>query len=528
MSSIEIILILLLSAAIATTLAARIKVPVEIILLLGSLVISLIPGLPTINLQPHIIFILFLPPILYSAAYFTSWRDFVANKRPISLLAIGLVLSTMCAVAVTMKLFTDFSWPLSFLLGAIVSPTDASSAVSLVKKLGIPSRIITIIEGESLINDATALIAYRFALMALMTGTFIWWHAGLNFITAAIGGVIFGYCIGFLSARLYSWLDEPRAQNMFSLIIPYIAYLVAEHLGLSGVICVVTAGLYFARKFPHIASAESRRKAETVWELFIFAINGLIFILLGLQLPTVIQGLSPFTIGQLCFYAIIINIIIIAIRFMWVFPAAYIPRLLSPSLRRRDPIPPWSQLATLSWIGMRGILSLAAVMALPHLLPSGEPFPYRSLLILLTYSVILVTLLLPIFTLPGLVRIFKFEKDRQRFQEEAMARIAAAKAALNHLDRLSELSVDLKGYVNQLRKRYLRKISVLSSNLSDRPYSTLNKLDQKIHKLTKDLINAERQVIIQLRSNGTIHDEVFHKLEKELDLEELRLTTQRI
>lgn len=525
----EILLVLLLFTAIASTIAAKIKMPIEIFLLLASLLISLLPKLPTINLKPDTLLVLFLPPIIFSAAFFTSWRDFVANKRPISLLAIGLVLFTMCVVAVTLKLLiADMSWPICFLFGAIISPTDASSAVSLVKKLKIPRRLITIIEGESLVNDATALIAYRYALITLTTGTLPFWDAGLHFFIAAIGGIILGLLIGYISIKLFSWISEAKAQGMFTLVIPYFSYITAERLTVSAIICLVTAGIYFSRKFPVIASAESRSKITAIWELFIFAMNALIFILIGLQLPAVFEGLGDFSIAQLILYGLMVNFVIITIRFIWVYPAAYIPRFLSAALRKKDPYPHWTELATLSWIGMRGILSLTLVMSLPHFLPSGEIFPYRSLLILLTYSVILITILLPTFTLPKLIQLFKFRRDDQQYREEALARIESIKAVLKELENICQSSTDITDYVNHLRGRYQRRLNVLESNLKELPYSTLNTIDQKIRQLTKNLINIERTLLIDLRRNGTIHDEVFHRLERELDLEDLRLKTQRI
>lgn len=529
MNLIEILLLLFLFAVICGTLAAKIKMSVEIFLLLASLFISFLPGLPVFNIKPDMMLILFLPPIIFSAAFFTSWRDFVANIRAISLLAVGLVLFTMCLIAATMKLLIPtMSWSLCFLLGAIVSPTDASSAVSLVKKMGIPRRLITIIEGESLINDATALVAFRYALAAVMTGNFSFWDAGLDFLFAGMGGIILGLGIGFLSTRIYAWLAEPKLQNIFSLIIPYSAYIFADRLDMSGIICLVTAGIYFSRKSPVITSPESRHQAQTIWEIFIFAINALIFIIIGLQLPTVVQGLSHFTITELIFYALIINVVIILIRYIWVYPAAYIPRFLSKKLREKDPYPHWTQLATLSWIGMRGILSLILVLSLPHTLPSGLPFPYRSLIILLTYSVILVTVLLPALTLPKLSKLFKFARKRPHYQEEAEARIEGIKTVLIELEVNAQKNPDLKKYTDHLRERYQRQLSVLQSNLQEAPFSTLDKTDQKIRKLTKTLIDIERNVIIDLRQQGAIHDDVFHRLERELDIEELRLKTQRI
>lgn len=518
-----------LFAAFANVIAAKIKIPIEIFLLLASLLISLIPNRPIINLEPNTLLLLFLPPIIFSAAFFTSWRDFVANKRPISMLAVGLVLFVMCAVAVTLKLLIpNMNWTVCFLFGAIISPTDASSAVALVKKLNIPNRLITILEGESLVNDATALIAYRYALAALIAGTWSFWFAGLSFIFAAAGGVVLGIAIGYVSLRIYVWLSDPKSQSLFSLMIAYISYIIADWIGVSAIICVVAAGIYTSRNFPLLVPPESRHKTHTIWEVYIFSLNALVFILIGLQLPAVIKGLNQFSIQELVLYIVAINLVIILSRFVWVYPAAYIPRFLSKKLRERDPYPHWTILATLSWVGMRGVLSLILAMSLPHFLPSGEPFPYRSLIIFLTYSVIITTLLLPTFTLPSLAKIFHFKKENQHSREEALARIESIKAILQELNKALSQYPDIKPYIEHLSARYLTRLSVLESNLQELPFSKLDSVDQEIRRLTKKLLNTERSVLINLRREGSIHDEVFHLLEEELDLEDLRLKNPRI
>lgn len=530
MAFFEILLILLLFATFANVAATKLNLPIEIFLLIASLLVSIIPNRPIIYFEPNMLLVLVLPPIIFSAAFSTSWRDFIANKRPITLLAIGLVLFGMCLVALTLKyLIPAMDWTVCFLLGAIVSPTDASSAASLVKKLNIPKRIITILEGESLINDATALIAFRYALAALIAGNFSsFWIAGVNFIFAGIGGIILGLIIGYISLRIYVWLAEPKTQSIFSLIIAYSSYIIADKIGISAILCLVTSGIYISRKFPFFVSPESRQTAHTIWEVYIFTLNALIFILIGLQLPTVIKGLNEFSIPQLILYTLSVNSAVILSRFVWVYPAAYIPRFLSKSLRQKDPYPHWAELATLSWVGMRGVLSLTLALSLPLFLPSGEPLPFRSLLIFLTYSVIITTLLLPIFTLPKFTKIFNFKKDERYCREEALARIESIKAILDELKKATQRYPNIKNYIELLNSRYLNRLEVLESNLQEFPYSTLNLTDQEIKRLTKKLLSTERKVIINLRVKGTIHDEIFHQLERELDLEDLKLKYPRI
>lgn len=526
---IEIVLLLLLFAAFAHRVALKINMPTEIFLLLATLVLSLFPTLPSITLKPETTLFLFIPPIIYSAAFFTSWRDFVANKRPITLLAIGLVFFTFLVIAITLKyLIPEIDWTTCFIFGAIVSSTDASAAVTLVKKLNVFRRLVTIVEGESLINDATTLIIYRYSLLALLTGTFSFWAAGFNFLLAGAGGVVVGLVFGYLGAYLYAWLAETKGQILFSLLLPYFIYFISDTLYVSPIIALVTAGIYISRKFPIISNPELRDKARTIWELFIFVLNALIFILIGLQLPSVVKGLHQYFIHQLIWYAVVVNVVIIVLRFIWVFPAAYIPRFISRSLRERDPYPAWTELALLSWINMRGILAFILALSLPERLPSGQPFLDRSLLIFLTYTVILTTLLLPTLTISTLTKIFKLKKDESSLEEEAKARIKSNQAVLTELEHMSQQTPEINDYIEILIQRYRSRLDILQSNLNEFPYSSLNTSDQAIRKLTKKIIEIEREVLLDLRTRGEIHDEVFYRLQKELDLENLRLTTQRI
>src|SRR5919205_993790 len=345
MSEIETIFVLLAAVAALATLADRIGVPYPILLVLGGLVLGFTPGLPRVELEPKVVFLLFLPPLLYVSAIFTSWRDFRANLRPISLLAVGLVLMTTCMVAAVAHLALGLSWAAAFALGAIVSPTDAIAATAVAQRLGVPRRIVTILEGESLVNDATGIVAYRIAVTAVVTGAFSLWEAGLQFVVGAVGGVAVGLAAGWavLWARRHV-SEEPNVQNTISLLTPFAAYLPAEELppylwhellGLpgrlhfSGVLSVVAAGLYLGGRGPYFISPETRLQGYAFWELVTFLLNGLIFSLIGLQLGSIVGGLSEYSAATLVLYAGLISLTVIIVRFFWVFPATYVPRWAS-------------------------------------------------------------------------------------------------------------------------------------------------------------------------------------------------------
>jgi len=526
---IDTALILLLGATLTVAVAPRTKMPTDVLLLLGSLVLGLLPGLPRVSLHPEIVFILFLPPILFAAAYFTSWRDFKANIRPIALLAVGLVLFTSTAVAlVAMALIPGMTWPVAFALGAIVSPPDASAATAITRKLGVPRRLVTLIEGESLVNDATALVVFRFALAAAMTGAFSLKVAALKFLWVGLGGVATGLFVGNAGIWLYRKIADTKAQILLSFLTAFGAYIFGELLGVSGVISTVTAGLWFGRCIPAIGTAQVRVEAQACWDLVLFVINAWVFALIGLQLPTVLEALQEYSPGWLAFQGLAVSAAVMAVRFLWIFPAAYLPRRLFPVLARRDPMPSWQSLVVLSWTGMRGIVSLAAALALPTVLPSGAAFPHRDLLIFLTYCVILTTLLIPALTLPALLRRLGLKADDARLREETRARIASVRAVLDQAGVLRGDGRYAAAHIDSLEKRYGHRLKILESNLTDQPYSPLVDEDQRLRRLLREVVRLEREALVGLRRGGEIHDEVFHLISRELDLEELRLRTERL
>src|ERR1043166_4977036 len=340
MDVIEVVLGLLVAVAVLALLAKKLPIPYPILLVLGGLSLALVPGLPQVRLEPDLVFVFFLPPLLYPAAIFTSWRDLRANLRPISLLAVGLVLFTTAAVGFLAHHFIpDCPLAAGFVLGAIISPPDAIAATAIAERLSVPRRIVTILEGESLVNDATALVAFRFAVAAVVTGSFSLAHAAGQFVIVAVGGILIGLAVGWLTAWIQKPIDDPPVEITISLLTPFAAYLPAEQLGVSGVLAVVTAGLYHGWRIPEITSSRTRLQAGPVWEMVEFLLNGFIFLLIGLQLPEVLQHLSGRSIPQLVWYAFVISIAVIVMRILWVFPATYLPRLMFKRLRERDPYP---------------------------------------------------------------------------------------------------------------------------------------------------------------------------------------------
>ena len=541
MPQLEIIIGLLVAVAVLATLAKRLKVPYPILLVLGGSVLGFVPGLPQVKLDPELVFLLFLPPLLYVSALFTSWRDFRTNLRAISLLAVGLVLMTTFVVAAVVHAITPLPWVAAFVLGAIISPTDAIAATTVAQRLGVPRRIVTVLEGESLVNDATGIVAYRVAVAAVVTGAFSAWEAGLQFVVGAAGGVAVGFAVGWLvvwSRRHVS--EDPSVQNIISLLTPFVAYLTAEELPqslwerlhdligvpadlhFSGVLAVVTTGLYLGRKSPYITSSGTRLQGFATWELITFLLNGLIFILIGLQLGSVVEGLDEYTTLQLVAYAVLVSLTVIIVRIVWVFPATYVPRWISRRLRERDPSPSWRPVSIVAWTGMRGVISLAAALALPFQTASGGQFPGHDLIIFLTFCVILATLVVQGLSLPALIRALGLEDDRIGEKEETHGRIQVAEAALERLEELGEedwvredTAERVRGLYTYRRNRFASHFDGDSDGVEDR--------SADYQRLMSELLVAQRQRLIGMRDEGSIGDGVMHRIERDLDLEESRL-----
>lgn len=521
MPNIEVILILLFAVALLAIVARRLNVPYPILLVLGGLLLGFVPFLPRIQLEPDLVFLVFLPPLLYSDAWTTSWRDFRADLRNISLLSIGLVIATTVIIAIVAHaIVPGFSWAESFVLGAIVSPTDAVAASSIGERLGLPRRIITIIDGESLVNDATGLVAYRFALAAVVTGVFSLFEAGVEFVVVALGGVLIGLIIGWLTTQLEKYLDDTPIEITFSFLAPFAAYIPAEALGFSGVLAVVVAGLYAGRQSSRVIAPASRLQAEIVWSMVTYLMNGLIFILLGLQLRALLDLPRSVSLGTLLWYGALISLAVILVRLVWVFPSAYLPRFLFAKVRERDPYPSWHSVAVIGWMGLRGVVSLAAALSLPTALASGAPFTNRPIIIFLTFCVILATLVGQGLTLPTVIRWLKVGNDSSAEREEQLARLETARAAV---DRIGELEGE--DWVTAESIEYMRAIHEHRTHRYDgdvdQDEAERDRQDDTVTRRIKlEVLMAERSALIGLRDRGEINDMVLRRIERELDLQE--------
>jgi CPA1 family monovalent cation:H+ antiporter len=516
----ETILGLLVLVAALAWLANRVRVPYPIFLVIGGLAMAFVPRLPKVELDPHHVFVLFLPPILYYAGTHTSWRDFKANLRPITQLAVGLVLFTTVAVAVTAHYAAGMGWPAAFVLGAIVSPPDAVAATAVLQRLGVPRRVVTILEGESLVNDATALVTYQFAVATVVLGHFSLGAAAWKFIIAGAGGIGVGLMAGMFIAWIRPRLREPSVENAVSLLTPWVAYLPADWAGLSGVLAVVTCGIYIARRLGRITTAQVRLRAYAVWDAVIFILNGLIFILIGLQ----ISRIAGRTTWGVVLLTVTISIVAIVARFAWVFPSTLLPRKLSARIRERDPVPPMRNVFLVGWTQMRGVVSLAAALALPrYLYDGGPPFPHRDLILFITFGVILITLVFQGLTLPAVIRALKIDPGGdENADEEVTARYLVALAALERLDALGAGNAGAAAALQRLRATYDDRIDYFSRMMRPDGENVLL-CCEAADEPERAAIAAQREMLIRLRDQGVIGDDVLRLVEQELDHEESRL-----
>jgi Na+/H+ antiporter len=518
---------LLASVALLLVLAPKAGVPYPILLVVGGLLLGFVPGVPELELPPELVLLAFLPPLLFSAALFSSPHELRRNIRPITLLAFGLILATAGTVAVVAHTVVGLSWETAFVLGAIVSPTDPLAATSIARKAGVPRRVVTIVEGESLVNDATALVAYKFAVAAVLTGSFSLWEAGLRFVVGVAAGAAIGLAVGYLVAQLVQRVDSPPTAITISLLTGYFAYLPAEALDVSGVIAAVTAGLYLGWNAPRLLSVETRLPSGAVWEIFIFIANSLLFVLVGLQLPIVVEGLDEYSWSELLAYAAVICLTVILTRLAWVFPFTYLPRILIRRIRERDPAPPWQLVTLVGWMGLRGAVSLAAALAVPELTDDDVAFPDRELIIFLAFAVILVTLVLQGLSLPLVIRALGVQPDRLHETEEARARVQAAEAALARIEELLDEDWVAEPEARQLRGIYdHRRRRYAARGGGGRGDPDLEARSQSLERLTRELLEAERAAVLALRDAGHIDDDVMRRIERDLDLEHARLESR--
>jgi Na+/H+ antiporter len=520
------VLLGVLVAAAALFVAAEFtEIPYPILFVLGGLTLGFVPGVPNVVLNPDLVLVIVLPPLLYSAAFFSSLRDLRANIRPISLLSIGLVIATTFGVAVIAHaIIDDLSWKAAVVLGAIVSPTDPIAATSIAERLSVPRRIVTIVEGESMVNDATALILYKFAVAAVVSGAFSLGSATLDFLSNASGGIAIGLAIGWIVSQVRRRLDDAPTEIALSLLTAYFAYLPAEALDVSGVLAAVTVGIYLGWLAPRlVTSPATRLQSQAVWEILVFLVNAFLFALLGLQFQGLIDGLNGFSAATLVGYGALVGAAVIGLRILWIFPTAYLPRMLFRRIRERDPYPPWQWPAVIAWTGMRGAVSLAAALALPLSIDSGAPFPARDLIIFLTFCVILVTLVFQGLTLPAVIRALDVEDDGGGEREELKARKHAAKAAIARIDELAVEDWVRDETADRMRALYDYRLRRFAARFDDGDDGALEQQSLSYQRLRREALDAERSAVYDLRNRGLINDDVMNRVVRDFDLEDTRL-----
>ena len=522
----EQLILMGLLAAIAALLAAApvVRVPYPIFLVLGGLALGFVPGVPSLVLPPDVVLVAVLPPLLYSSAFFTSLRELRANMRPISALAIGLVVLTMGAVALVADwAVDDMSWAAAFVLGAVVAPTDAIAATAIMRRLGVPRRIVTVVEGEALVNDGTALVLYRVAVAATVSGVFSFWNASWHLVWSIVGGVAIGLAVGFVVAEVRRRLDNPPVEVTIALMTGYFAFIPANAADASGVLAVVTAGVFLGWQTPELTSVQTRLQGLAVWEIVTFVLNALLFALVGLQLSRILDALTGTSARQLTVWALLVTGTVVLTRLVWTYVVSYLPKRASLRLGRRDHVPPVTYPLVVTWSGMRGAVSLAAALAIPLTTHAGTPFPHRDLIIFLTFCVILGTLVVQGLTLPAVIRGAGLEPDHLDEKEEAKARIRAADAALTRLEELEVEDWVQEETAGRLRGLYGFRRNRFASRFDADSDGAIEEQSQNYQRLRRELLEAERAAIVELRLEGVINSDVERRLQRDLDLEDARL-----
>jgi monovalent cation/hydrogen antiporter len=530
--TIEIVFLLMLFFVVAFgALARKLKTPYPIVLVIGGLLLSFVPGIPKITLNPDLVFLVVLPPLLYNAAWLTSWREFSYNLVSILFLAFGLVTFTVLAVSSAVHFFLPgLDWRMGLVLGAIVAPTDAIAATSIASRIGLPKRIVDVLEGESLLNDATALLALEFGIGLLVEGprpTFVLGLLRLAYLILA--GVLTGLILGEVVHQIEHRIDDGPIEIALSVLTPYVAYLTAESIDASGVLAVVICGLYLTRRSSHFFSPGVRVQALAVWDSMTYVLNGLVFVMIGLQLPYVLQTFSGTSLRTLTLYAALFCAFLIVLRLVWVFPGTYLAYFIRRHfLHQQETSPRPRHIFVLGWTGMRGVISLAAAIALPQVLSNGEPFTQRSIIVFLTFAVILVTLVLQGLTLPFVIRWLGLAGASRHNQEEYDARRLMIEAALSQLEQEREAAKAGEDEVYlDLVHHYRGRLAALD-RAKERPAGEEDQdFYAKFAALSLRLLGIERRTAVDLRNRRLIGDEVLRELERELDLGELKLEGRR-
>jgi monovalent cation/hydrogen antiporter len=527
MNEIESLIFLLGAAALLAQLARLLKVPYPIFLVLGGLAIGFVPGLPTVEISPEVIFLVFLPPLLNYAAFFSSPRDLRRNLGPISALAIGLVLFTMGAVALVVHAVIALPWAAAFVLGAILAPTDPVAAEAVFRRLGVPRRVGTIVGGESLFNDGTGLVAYKFAVAAVVSGTFSVWETGLNFLLVGGGGIVVGLILAWVILPLWAHVRDPSIFIALSLLTPYAIYALAEEvLHVSGILAVVSYGLYRGWKDPTIfPSASTRLQNISFWQMLVFLLESLLFVLIGQQLPAIVEGLGQYSVTEVLLYAALIYTTLVGTRFLWFFTTPDLHPVFKRLLRNRYLQASWQERLVMGWSGMRGAISLAAALTVPLTTEAGEEFPGRGLILFLTFSAILASLVLQGITLGPLIGALRLEEDEEaETLTELKARLEGARTALQRLDQLGENEWVSPDAQERMREHYEDRIRRYEAGLqAGGTTEEYAESSAAWRNWRRELLAAEREALLSLRDRGEISPEVMRGIQRELDLEESRI-----
>jgi Na+/H+ antiporter len=515
---------LLVAVAGLSALARVLSVPYPIVLVIGGALFGFVPGIPEVKLDPKVVLVVFLPPLLYGAAFFANLGDIRRSTRSILFASIPLVLTTMCAVAVVAhELVNGMSWAAAFALGAVVSPTDPLAAAAIMRRVGAPRRLVSLVEGEGLFNDATALVAYRIAVAAAVGSTFSLADASLKFLLGAAGGIAIGLAVGWVIAYIRARVEDTQTSVTISLLSGYAAFIPADLLGVSGVLAAVTTGIYMGIRGPTFISPRTRLQGFFVWDILDFIINASLFALIGLQLRTIVDGLSGESLGSLVGWALAVSGVVIGVRFAWMFTMPYLIRAIDRRPSQRARRVGARERVVLSWSGMRGAVSLAAALAIPLDTHAGDPFPDRNLILFLTFAVIFATLVLQGLTLPALIRRLRVTDDGDGDHEELKARLVATRAALERLDALAEEDWTRDDTIERMRRLYeyrQRRFSARAGKIEDDGYEDRSLAYQQV---VTSVLAAEREALVQLRNEGRISNEVMNRLLYDFDLEEERL-----
>ncbi len=521
-----LILSLLFAVSMLSMLSQKLGISYPIFLVVAGLLIGFIPGIPLVRLEPDLVFLVFLPPLLYAAAWNTSWKEFWQARRPISMMAFGLVIFTSAAIAiVSHALIPDFSLAMGFLLGGIISPPDAVAATSVLSGLKVPKRVVTLLEGESLINDASSLIVFRFALATIITGQFAIWKAGTDFFLVAVMGILIGLAIAHIVYAVHRFLPTtPSIDTALTIISPYLMYIAAEHFHYSGVLAVVSGGLFLSFRSHEIFAYNSRIQTYAVWETLVFMLNGLVFILIGLQLPDIMAGLGQYSIPQSINYALIISVVTIIVRILWIFPGAYLPRILSAKIRANEPRPSWQSVTLVAWSGMRGVVSLASALAVPLVLADGTLFPHRNLILFITFVVIFITLVLQGLSLPWLIRYLKIEaEDEEEKEQEVAIRLRLASAVITHMENNYAEEINSIDAYMRVKERYDRSVDIANKKLQGEGAAAIPSFLPRYRQMLLELVTVRREELQKIHQEQQVSDELLRLKERELDLEEARL-----